>query len=128
MSPISGLASLASSAATAIEVDLLPNAPEIDAPVFSVYYWYYATQVLHHVGGKAWTAWNDKMKVVLPKLQDKKGAEVGSWDPSNDQFGPSGGRLYTTCFSIYCLEVYYRHLALYDIKPEAVRPPPKVDE
>ncbi len=24
--------------------------------------------------------------------------DAGSWDPSNDQFGPSGGRLYTTCF------------------------------
>lgn len=105
----------------AIEVDLLPNAPDAKAEMVSVYYWYYATQVLHHVGGQAWTKWNDKMKVVLPQLQEKKGTDAGSWDPSADQFGPSGGRLYTTCFCIYCLEVYYRHLALYDIKPQTLR-------
>ena len=105
----------------AIETDLLPNAPDAKAPMYSVYFWYYATQVLHHVGGKAWTEWNDQMKVVLPGLQETKGVDAGSWDPFNDQFGPSGGRLYTTCFCIYCLEVYYRHLALYDLKPEVVQ-------
>ncbi len=105
----------------AIEVDLLANLPDIKAEMFSVYYWYYATQVLHHVGGKQWAQWNDAMKVVLPELQEKKGVDAGSWDPMKDQFGPSGGRLYTTCFCIYCLEVYYRHLALYDLKPENTR-------
>ncbi len=105
----------------AIEVDLLPNAPDAKAEMQSVYFWYYATQVMHHVGGQAWTKWNDKMKVVLPQLQEKKGVDEGSWYLENDQFTPSGGRLYTTCFCIYCLEVYYRHMALYDLKPEDVR-------
>lgn len=105
----------------AIETDLLPNRPNADAQMFSVYYWYYATQVLHHVGGESWTTWNDSMKVVLPGLQEKKGVDEGSWDPRADEFGAAGGRLYTTCFCIYCLEVYYRHLALYDIKPESLR-------
>jgi hypothetical protein len=109
----------------AIEVDLLPNSPEVDAPLYSVYYWYYATQVLHHVGGKAWTRWNDKMKVTLPALQEKKGQEAGSWYLENDRFSPSGGRLYTTCFCIYCLEVYYRHLSLYDMSAESLKPPAK---
>jgi hypothetical protein len=99
-----------------IEVDLLPNAPDLKSEVYSVYFWYYATQVLHHVGGDAWTQWNDQMKVVLPALQLKSGREAGSWDPINDQFGPSGGRLYVTSLNLYCLEVYYRHLALYDLK------------
>ncbi len=112
----------------AIEVDLLPNAPNAKAPMQSVYFWYYATQVLHHVGGKSWTEWNDSMKVVLPQLQEKKGVDAGSWDPTNDQFGPSGGRLYTTCFCIYCLEVYYRHLALYDLKPGIVNQPAKAEQ
>lgn len=111
----------------AIELDLLPNSPEVDAPIISVYYWYYATQVLHHVGGNAWTRWNDKMKVTLPALQEKKGQEAGSWDPNNDQFGTSGGRLYTTCFCIYCLEVYYRHLSLYDVTPEMTKPSTPAD-
>ncbi len=100
----------------AIQLDLLPNAPDAAANVHSVYYWYYATQVLHHVGGKYWTEWNNKMRKALPEMQVKKGAEAGSWDPDKDQFGPSGGRLYITCFNLYCLEVYYRHLALYDMK------------
>lgn len=99
----------------AIEIDLLPNAPNAEDEIFSVYYWYYATQVLHHVGGQPWNQWNEKMRVALPALQVKAGKEAGSWDPKKDQFGASGGRLYTTCFCIYCLEVYYRHLSLYDV-------------
>lgn len=128
----------------AIKVDLLPNAPELplapgdsDEPeeavagpgYYSVYYWYYATQVLHHAGGDAWNEWNSKMRVTLPAMQEKDGREKGSWSPEDDQFGPSGGRLYTTCFMIYCLEVYYRHLSLYELPAEATRrqPEPKGD-
>jgi hypothetical protein len=79
----------------------------------NVYYWYYATQVLHHMEGKRWRAWNDEMKVLLPAHQEKRGRERGSWDPEGDRWGGPGGRLYVTCLSIYCLEVYYRHLPLY---------------
>ncbi|GIW99965.1 MAG: hypothetical protein KatS3mg111_3298 [Pirellulaceae bacterium] len=99
----------------AIVDDLLPTRPSTSDEEFSVYYWYYATQVVHHYGGKAWEAWNDAMKKTLPALQEKSGAEAGSWDPSRDIFGAAGGRLYTTCLHIYCLEVYYRHLAIYDV-------------
>lgn len=99
----------------AIEVDFLPNLPSEDELQFSVYYWYYATQVLHHVGGPAWERWNRAMRRVLPALQQKVGPEAGSWAPHADAFGASGGRLYTTCLNIYCLEVYYRHLSIYDI-------------
>ena len=99
----------------AVRDDLLTNKPERDEPMSSVYYWYYATQVLHHIGGKQWEEWNAAMKRVLPAMQTRDGAEAGSWDPDNDQFGASGGRLYTTCLNIYCLEVYYRHLAMYDL-------------
>ena len=35
--------------------------------------------------------------------------EHGHW-------GQFGGRLYVTCLSTYILEVYYRHLPLYDVK------------
>jgi hypothetical protein len=100
----------------AIHDDLLPNKPRKDEREYSVYYWYYATQVLHHVGGPMWDEWNDAMKQVLPAMQTKAGKEVGSWDPSRDMFGASGGRLYTTCLNLYCLEVYYRHLALYELR------------
>ncbi len=99
-----------------IQLDLLSAVPQQDQPEYSVYYWYYATQVVHHVGGQAWEEWNAAMRQVLPATQIKQGDEAGSWDPSMDIYGASGGRLYTTCFHIYCLEVYYRHLSLYDIR------------
>lgn len=91
---------------------LLADAP-FDINSQNVYYWYYATQVFHHVGGPMWKQWNDEMKVKLPALQIRDGSERGSWAPQNDRWS-IGGRLYTTCLSIYCLEVYYRHLPLYD--------------
>ncbi|MCO8122978.1 terpene cyclase/mutase family protein [Stieleria sp. TO1_6] len=90
---------------------LLADAP-LDIRNHNVYYWYYATQVFHHYGGEYWTEWNDQMKVKLPALQIKEGKERGSWAPQRDRWS-IGGRLYTTCLSIYCLEVYYRHLPLY---------------
>lgn len=78
-----------------------------------LYYWYYATQVLHHMGGKDWDKWNKVMRQVVPEHQVRAGREQGSWDPTNDRWGNHGGRLYTTCLSIYLLEVYYRHLPIY---------------
>lgn len=97
----------------AIRDDLLANLPANDGQDNSVYYTYYATQVLHHVGGPSWQKWNAAMRSVLPASQVKQGTERGSWDPSRDLFGAAGGRLYVTCLNIYCLEVYYRHLAIY---------------
>ncbi|WDQ17000.1 squalene--hopene cyclase [Rhodopirellula sp. P2] len=80
----------------------------------NVYYWYYATQTIHHYGGQPWRKWNSVMRTELPRLQIKRGAEAGSWSPQADEWGRRAGRLYVTCLSIYCLEVYYRHLPLYD--------------
>jgi hypothetical protein len=78
-----------------------------------VYAWYYITQVAHHLGGDAWRRWNDRMVAVLPGAQVQRGGEAGSWDPSLDRWGHIGGRLFTTCFCTFMLEVYYRHLPLY---------------
>ena len=75
----------------------------------NVYYWYYATQVCHHMDGPEWNKWNMSLKQEVPKHQVKTGAEAGSWDPSADRWGPHGGRLFTTCLSVYMLESYYRH-------------------
>ncbi|GAB5405003.1 MAG: hypothetical protein Aurels2KO_32340 [Aureliella sp.] len=97
----------------AIRDDLLANLPADDGQDNSVYYTYYATQVLHHVGGDDWRRWNAAMRTVLPDTQIKIGPPRGSWDPGRDLFGAAGGRLYVTCLNLYCLEVYYRHLAIY---------------
>jgi hypothetical protein len=78
-----------------------------------MYYNYYATQVLHHWGGEEWTQWNEKMREQLVSTQKKKGHSAGSWDIA-DRHGSQGGRLYMTCLAAMTLEVYYRHLPLYE--------------
>jgi len=81
----------------------------------NMYYNYYATQVLHHAGGPEWKRWNDTMRDFLVETQRRNGPEVGSWDVT-DPHGNRGGRLYQTCLSIMTLEVYYRHLPLYQAR------------
>jgi hypothetical protein len=88
----------------------------IDVSDRNYYYWYYATQTMHHLGDPMWSNWNNIMRETLPDLQVKTGKETGSWPPQGDPHGSIGGRLYSTCLSIYCLEVYYRHLPLYNAK------------
>jgi len=88
-----------------------------DSGRISYYYWYYATTSLHHIGGDYWKQWNQSMKQVLPGMQIDRGKEKGSWPPGEDPHEGGGGRLYTTCFAIYCLESYYRHLPLSEMAP-----------
>lgn len=78
----------------------------------NMYYNYYATQVLHHWGGPDWQKWNKAMREQLISTQSKAGHAAGSWEP-RDPHSRSGGRLYMTCLAILTLEVYYRHLPLY---------------
>jgi hypothetical protein len=80
------------------------------------YYWYYATQVISHVGGDTWQKWNEALKREIPATQIKTGSEKGSWPPHHDRWGrpQHGGRLYTTCMCLYMLETYYRYLPLYN--------------
>lgn len=94
-------------------LDTLVQKHPINMRQGDVYYWYYATQSLHHFGGPLWTRWNDRLKVELPAAQQLRGPERGSWSPHDDAWGMHAGRLYTTCFSLYCLEVYYRHMPIY---------------
>ena len=92
-----------------------------DSNIQDVYYWYYATQACHHMenplvnGQKVpiWDAWNEVMREQVPAHQVRGNKEDGSWSPIGDKWGLEGGRLYTTCLSIYMLEVYYRHLPIY---------------
>ena len=82
---------------------------------FDMYYYYYATQVVHFFGGPDWhQKWNPKMRDMLIGLQVKTaGPNKGSWDADNTLTGSHGGRVMTTCLALLTLEVYYRHLPLY---------------
>ena len=97
-------------------VDLLVREAPLDFDYRrkNVYAWYYQTQVCHHQGGAAWNEWNRLLQERLVPAQVESGRERGSWDPANDQWGHVGGRLYVTSLCACMLEVYYRHLPLYD--------------
>ena len=84
--------------------------PDAEQP--NIYYWYYGTQLLHHVGGAQWQQWNERIREILVTTQRRLGHSAGSWDPieSHDR---AGGRLYATALATCTLEVYYRHLPIF---------------
>jgi hypothetical protein len=80
----------------------------------TVYYNYYATQVMHHFGGEPWEKWNKVMRDRLIATQSKNDHESGSWFfKGGDHGAERGGRLYITSLCCMTLEVYYRHLPIY---------------
>lgn len=79
-----------------------------------IYFNYYTTMVLFHYGGPVWKNWNEELKDFLLNTQSSLGDESGSWFFPHDKTGKEGGRLYNTTLAILILEVYYRHLRLYD--------------
>jgi hypothetical protein len=99
---------------------LRDNLPEIGTtrdPKRDTYYWYYATQVMFHVGGDHWRDWNDRLHSLLIDSQEENGPMAGSWDPRRpipDTWAPHAGRLYVTTLNLLSLEVTYRHLPLYN--------------
>lgn len=82
----------------------------------NIYYWYYATQLLHNMQGPAWKQWNTQVRDTLVAMQvTLPGCERGSWDPLEPvpDRRARAGRHYLTCLSLLSLEVYYRYLPLY---------------
>lgn len=80
-------------------------------PGKGMYFYYYATQVMHHYEGPAWETWNGWMRDYLVRTQNRKGSEAGSWFFT----GPhdNAGRLYCTAMATMTLEVYYRYSPIY---------------
>ncbi|MDP7301841.1 MAG: terpene cyclase/mutase family protein, partial [Pirellulaceae bacterium] len=93
-------------------MDYLANDHLPEDVAANIYYWYYATQALHHIGGSKWERWNRQMRSILVKKQKKRGHEAGSWDPQHSH-DRGGGRLYATALATCTLEVYYRHLPIF---------------
>ena len=80
-----------------------------------VYYWFFATQTLYHLGGNEWQTWNSIMREELLRNQETFGPERGSWHPRQPVMDAWSqyGRLYVTCMSLYILQVYYRHFRIF---------------
>lgn len=90
-----------------------PNNPQRDT-----YYWYYATQVMFHMGGDYWQQWHEHLHPLLVDHQTQEGPLAGSWNPQKpvpDMWANHAGRLYVTCLNLLSLEVSYRHLPLYEM-------------
>jgi hypothetical protein len=93
---------------------LMANLPDANSP--NVYYWYYASQVMHNMDDHDWDVWNRKMRTILVNSQSRDGCAAGSWDPdkpNRDAWGTQGGRIMMTSFATLTLEVYYRYMPLY---------------
>ena len=117
--------------ATPRNVGLLEGAKRLEASPPSrntnIYYLYYATQVMHHMGGEAWQKWNlgpdgdgkggirDTLIALMDK-GDKNPDTEGSWLLTGGD-----GRLMSTSLALLTLEVYYRHLPLYRRDVTAVK-------
>jgi len=90
-------------------------------PRRNYYYWYYATQLMHNTGGKAWSKWNPVIREKLIGEQlvgPNAGHASGSWqplEPAPDQWGRTAGPIMQTALGLLTLEVYYRHLPLYQV-------------
>jgi hypothetical protein len=92
-------------------------------PALDMYYYYYATQVVHFFEGDEWRDWNEGpkgadgtrkggMRDWLVELQvTKQGANQGSWDPDKAFIGQQCGRVGTTAMCVLTLEAYYRYPA-----------------
>ena len=99
---------------------LIGNRPALGTtaqPQRDCYYWYYATQFMFHMGDKHWEQWNQSLNPLLIETQETQGDNAGSWSPLKpvpDKWGGYAGRVYVTTLNLMNLEIYYRHLPIYD--------------
>jgi hypothetical protein len=105
---------------------LAANLPEWDTRgIRDAYYWYYATQVMFQMQGDYWRQWNERLRPMLVSEQEREGVLAGSWEPlgpSPDRWGREAGRIYVTAMHLLILEVYYRHLPLYQTLESPTEP------
>ena len=88
----------------------------------NAYYWYYGTQIMFQMQGRYWQDWNARLRPLLLESQTTSGELAGSWDPVYplpDRYGYMVGRLYVTTLHLLVLEVYYRHLPIYQTLEQA---------
>jgi hypothetical protein len=86
---------------------------------WDLYYYYYATQVVHFFDGPKWHKdWNPTMQQIILNKQitdatpNAKKGDIGSFVKDTGFIGSSCGKLGSTALACLTLEVYYRHLPL----------------
>lgn len=80
-----------------------------------MYYNYYAAQLMFQFTrgrGSDWRRWNKRLRDYIVSNQAQAGHEEGSW-VFQDPHGSGGGRLYCTSLATLILEVYYRHMPIF---------------
>lgn len=87
----------------------------------NMYYNFYASQAMFFHSQKtedikAWLAWDKELRDYLVEEQATEGPAAGSWY-FNHAWSSSAGRLYNTCMATLTLEIYYRHLPLWQNGP-----------
>ena len=83
--------------------------------VYNLYYAYYASLALHHIGGKEWKKSFPATRDFLIATQSSGALsrhESGSW-LFYDHYLNDGGRLLNTALSVLILETPYRYLPMY---------------
>jgi hypothetical protein len=95
----------------------------------NLYYEFYATRVMQHVGGDNWEWWNlgpDGKGGIRDSLLTRQSHNSGrmqhiegSWGPER---APEGGRIMTTSLSLLCLEAPYRRLPIFRGKADKPEP------
>jgi hypothetical protein len=91
----------------------------------NIYFIFYATQVMHHYGGKKWETWNTATRDLLVDLQDQglesgHAHQKGSWSPWGDAYANQGGRIMFTSLALLTLEMYYYSVPLNGYGPAVV--------
>ena len=96
---------------TELLMEKLPNWDE-KAGTIDFYYWYHGTNAMYQVGGESWKAWKNALIRALIENQETEGCLQGSWDPSKEPWGDSGGRIYCTALGALAMESFYRYEVL----------------
>jgi hypothetical protein len=87
--------------------------PTTSSALGNIYFYYYATQVLHHMEGTDFDLWNHLVREHVIRTQEKEGANEGSWNPKGVDWGEKGGRMYATALALLTLQAPYRHLPMF---------------
>ena len=67
---------------------LLANLPDWDKR--NVYYWYYGTQVCHHMEGNDWQKWNDVMRQIAARAPGEARRRTRQLGPERRPLGRRG--------------------------------------